>query len=140
MIATTLLSELQTRGVILEPRGDKLAFGPKERVTPEVRDKIVKHKADLLRLLQADDLTLADAYRAYWSLPESEPMETFKAAYAEIVRLESRADPQTAWRTLREVATAYHAETGICPFCCEHGELHLPGEQLAMELRGRGYA
>lgn len=135
MTPATLLSELQNQGVILEPRGEKLAFGPKEKVTPELKAKIVEHKEDLLRLLQPDR-DLADAYRAYWNLPETEPMETFQTAYAEIVRLESRAEPLTAWRTLRATATAFHAESGVCPFCKLLGELHLPSEQMNQELSG----
>lgn len=134
MTPTALLTELQNQGVILQPRGEKLAFGPKEKVTPELRDRIVRHKADLLRLLQPDR-TLAEAYRRYWSLPESEPIEVFQTAYKAIVTLESEANPQIAWRTLRAAATAWHAETGACPFCRERGELHLPAEQPELELR-----
>lgn len=134
MTATALLSELQNQGVILEPRGDKLAFGPRDRVSAELREKIVAHKEALLRALQPDS-TLAEAYKRYWQKGESEPMEAFTAAYAEIVRLESRAQPLTAWRTLREAATAWHAESGVCPFCREPGELHLPAASPQLELR-----
>ena len=77
---------------------------------------------------------LAATYQRYWTLPETEPMEVFRAAYREIVKQEAQADPRVAWRTLRDAATGYHTETGICPFCRERGELHLPAEQLAMEL------
>ncbi|MDE2483862.1 MAG: hypothetical protein KGL32_01250 [candidate division NC10 bacterium] len=133
MTATALLTELKQHGVILHPKGDRLAFGPTEKVTPELRDKIVRHKVDLLRLLQPDP-TLAEAYRRYWSLPESESMEVFQAAYREIIRLEAQADPQTAWRTLREAAAAWHTETGVCPFCRELGELHLPAQEMEREL------
>lgn len=137
MTPTALLSELQNQGVTLHPRGDKLAFGPRDKVTPELKAKIVQHKEDLLRLLQPDR-TLADAYWRYWTLPETEPLEVFQAAYKEIVKLEAQADPQTAWRTLRETAKVFHAETGTCPFCREVGDLHLPEEQLELELSGRG--
>ena len=81
------------------------------------------------------DPTLAAAYRRYWQTAESEPMETFRAAYMEIARLEAQANPAVAWYTLRQAATAYHAERGICPFCREPGELHLPAEQPKRELR-----
>lgn len=77
---------------------------------------------------------LADAYRRFWSLPESEPIEVFQAVRREIERLESKADPQTAWRTLRATATAFHAESGICPFCRQAGDLHLPAERIESEL------
>lgn len=79
--------------------------------------------------------TLAQAYRRYWTLPESESMEVFQAAKAEIARLEAQAEPLTAWRTLRETATVFHAESGVCPFCRQPGELHLPAETPQLELR-----
>jgi len=78
--------------------------------------------------------TLAAAYRCCWALPETEPQETFRAAYAEIARLERETDLEIAWHTLRETATGYHAETGVCPFCRERGHLHLPAEQISLEL------
>ena len=78
---------------------------------------------------------LAAAYLQYWRLSESAPLEAFRGAYREIVQRESEAEPAVAWQTLREAATAYHTETGICPFCRERGTLHLPAEQLVMELQ-----
>lgn len=81
-------------------------------------------------------ITLAAAYRCYWALPETEPLETFRGAYAEISRLERETDPEIAWHTLRETATGHHAEMGVCPFCRERGPLHLPAEQISMELSG----
>jgi len=79
---------------------------------------------------------LATAYRRYWSLQEDESIQAFQMAYREITRLEARAEPQVAWRILREAAIAHHAETGICPFCRERGPLHLPAEQPELELSG----
>lgn len=79
--------------------------------------------------------TLARAYQAYWNTPESESTETFQAAYADIEKLERMAPPVIAWRTLREAATAWHTETGVCPFCGEPGPLHLPAETPEGELR-----
>jgi len=79
---------------------------------------------------------LATAYRVYWALPESEPMESFQAAYRDIAMLEAQADPSTAWRTLRETAQAFHTEAQICPFCKVRGPLHLVAEQPELELRG----
>lgn len=124
MTPTALLSELQNQGVILEPRGDKLAFGPREKVTPDLKAKIVKHKEDLLRLLQPDR-TLAAAYRQYWSLPESEPMTAFQSLHREIDILERQVGADTAWRTLEEAAKTWYQETGACPFCKLAGVFHL---------------
>jgi hypothetical protein len=78
---------------------------------------------------------LGVAYRRYWTLSETEPLEVFRQAYLEITSLEVAADPENAWRTLREAATAYHVETGRCPFCGKAGPLHLPADQFSMELR-----
>ncbi len=136
MTATALLSELKSRGVILEAKGDKLAFWPRGKVTPDLKAEIIRYKAEILALLQSPppDLTLADAYRRFWSLSESDPIETFHAAYLEIVTLEGQTPPEVAWQTLREAATTYHAETGVCPFCRERGPLHLPPEEISAEL------
>ncbi len=79
-----------------------------------------------------DPLTIA--YWSYWGLSDSDPPEAFQAAYREIVSREAQTDPLVAWRTLCEAATAFHASSGICPFCRERGALHLPAEQLMMEL------
>ncbi len=132
--AAVLLDTLTRQGVMLKAEGEKLLYRPPERLTPDLKAKLREHKAELLRLLQPDP-GLADAYRVFWTLPEKGPMEAFKAAYAEIARLETQADPHVAWRTLRQAATVFHAESGICPFCRERGELHLPAEQPEQELR-----
>ncbi len=136
MTATALLSELKSRGVILEAKGDKLAFWPRGKVTPDLKAEIIRYKAEILALLQSPppDPTLADAYHRYWSLLESDSVEAFQAAYREIVRLEAQAEPTIAWRTLRDAATAYHAETGFCPFCRNSGPPHLPAEEIGEEL------
>ncbi len=78
--------------------------------------------------------SLSSAYLRYWSLAETESLESFREAYREIARLEAQAEPTIAWRTLRDAATAYYAETGLCPFCRERGSLHLPAEQISGEL------
>lgn len=129
MSPMTLLVELQTRGLILEPRGDKLAFGPKDKVSPELRERIVKHKAELLRLLQPSSSTLADAYRRYWSTPESADRETFQVINKEIDRLERQAGIDEAWRILETEARAWHQNTRVCPFCRNPGELHFEGKK-----------
>jgi len=80
---------------------------------------------------------LASAYRRYWNLSETEVRDTaLEAKYrGEITRLEVQGDPAVSWLTLRTSATAYHLETGICPFCRERGPLHLLAEQVEMEFR-----
>lgn len=70
----------------------------------------------------------------YWEIEETEPIEIFNAAHRKIASLETQAAPEVAWYTLRDAATAYHAETGLCPFCRERGPLHLPAEQISGEL------
>lgn len=129
MSPIALLSELHTRGVILEPRGDKLAFGPKDKVTPELRDRIVTHKGELLRLLQPSSSTLADAYRRFWTLPETEPLERFTAIHKEIDILERQAGIDEAWAILEHEARVWHQKAGICPFCRKRGELHFEGKK-----------
>lgn len=51
MTAVELVATLQARGVELVPAGDRLRFRPGEAVTPEERDALRRHKAEVLRLL-----------------------------------------------------------------------------------------
>lgn len=147
MTATDVLVELTARGVTLTPEGDRVRYrGPKGAMTPELLEQVTKHKPELLAFFKgkvaevlpgpsgATDPILADAYRRYWTLPETEPLEVFQSAYREIARLEAKGDPAVAWATLRETATGYHAETGVCPFCREPGSLHLPAKRPDMEM------
>lgn len=139
MIAAELIQEVRTAGVTLTPLSDgRLQAVGRPQVPPALKAALQTHKTEVVALLIESE-TLATAYRRFWSLPEdTEPLEGFQAARREIVRLESKADPVTAWRTLRETATAWHRESGTCPFCRERGALHLPAEQPELELRGRG--
>lgn len=134
MSTAALIDTLTKQGIELKAEGDKLLFRPSERVPEESRAELRKRKSEVVALLIESE-ALAGAYRRYWTLPETEPMEVFQAAHKEIVRLEAQAEPQTAWRTLRATATIFHAESGICPFCREHGALHFPAERLELELR-----
>jgi len=141
MTVTEVLAELAVRGVTLTPEGDMVRYrGPMGAMSPDLKERVAHHKADLLALLRPRQHEnpgypdLAAAYRRYWTLQETEPMETFRAAYMEIARLEAQANPAVAWYTLRQAATAYHAERGICPFCRVPGALHLPAEHPEQEL------
>ncbi len=115
---------------------------PRLRVPRKPRDLkplVEAHRTDL-RALVCQSFALADAYRTYWTLPETGTVETFQGVYREIIRLEAQTPPEIAWRTLREAATAYHTEKGTCPFCRTRGELHLPAEQIDRELSEHGKA
>lgn len=137
MIAAEIIQEARTAGVTLTPLSDgRLQVIGRPRVPPTLKAALQAHKTEVVALLIESE-TLAAAYRRFWSLPEdTEPLEGFQAARREIERLEAQADPQTAWRTLRETARAWHRESGICPFCRQAGELHLPAERPELELRG----
>jgi len=50
--ATELLATLLERGVTLQVAGDKLRYTPLDTVTPELRDELRHHKAELLVLLE----------------------------------------------------------------------------------------
>jgi uncharacterized protein YbjT (DUF2867 family) len=139
MIAAELIQEARTAGVALTPLPDgRLQVVGRPQVPPTLKAALQTYKTEVVALLIESEI-LAAAYRRFWSLPEDEdrePSEAFQAAYKEIVKLEAKADPQTAWRTLRATATAFHAESGVCPFCKLLGELHLPSEQMNQELSG----
>ena len=53
MNTSELLSELQSRGISLEDRGDTLHVeGPKGTLTPELRDVLVEQKSELLAAIR----------------------------------------------------------------------------------------
>lgn len=54
MTAMQVMGELQARGVKLEARGDRLRFHPQQAVTGKLREALVAHKAEILRLLAAE--------------------------------------------------------------------------------------
>jgi hypothetical protein len=55
MGATDVLTELERRGVELAVEGDRLRFRPRDAVPPELRAAMAAHKADLLRLVEAEE-------------------------------------------------------------------------------------
>lgn len=67
---------------------------------------------------------LAEAYKKYWSTPESEPIERFQALHQEIDLIETKVGVEVAWRTLEAEARAWYEEHRACPFCKHHGVLH----------------
>jgi tubulysin polyketide synthase-like protein len=60
MTASTLLADLRARGIKLSVSGERLNVdAPRGAVTPDLRTALVEHKADLIRLLGADDEEVA---------------------------------------------------------------------------------
>ena len=53
MTPTALLEKTARLGIRLEPRGDRLAVIPADRVPPELRAELLAHKAALLAWLSA---------------------------------------------------------------------------------------
>lgn len=82
-----------------------------------------------MKMERGGGAVLAGMYRQYRSLPESDPMETFKALHQEIDRVEKRVGVDTAWRTLEEAARAWYEEYRACPFCKHPDVLHLETER-----------
>lgn len=67
---------------------------------------------------------LAALYLRYWTTPETDPLETFQAIFAEITALETRLDPGKVIGILEAEAQKYHHATGRCPYCQLAGPLH----------------
>ena len=59
MTALDLIAQLTGLGVVLESRGDRLWVCPRTAVTPELLDKLTRHKGDLLAILRSQTDTLA---------------------------------------------------------------------------------
>lgn len=142
MKTRTPLDAFIDRLVQKSPVSDSILSLPRHAHAPEGKLPLDKHlerdtKRDTpVTLPGRTDAELTSAYRHYWTLPETEPVEIFSLAYQQVRELEAHAPQGVAWRTLRETASAFHAEMGVCPFCRERGPLHLPAEQISMELSG----
>lgn len=55
MNASALLNDLTRSGIHLEPRGDRLHVeDPGAAVTPEIRQRLIENKAELMALLKPD--------------------------------------------------------------------------------------
>ena len=53
MTSSETLAELDRRGVVLEPNGDKLRYrAPQGALTPELREAITENKAEILSTLR----------------------------------------------------------------------------------------
>lgn len=125
MMAAELIQEARTAGVTLTPLSDgKLQAVGRPRVPPTLKARLREHKAEVLTLLIESE-ALAEAYRAYWGLPETEPMETFVSLSREIDLIEKQVGEETAWRTLEAAARTWYQEHRACPFCKHPDVLHL---------------
>ncbi|MDP9480216.1 MAG: hypothetical protein M3R38_31905, partial [Actinomycetota bacterium] len=52
MVLPELLREIESRGVTLEPAGDRLRFRPKKNLTPALVEGLREHKAEILEALE----------------------------------------------------------------------------------------
>ncbi len=52
MVLPELLREIESRGVTLEPAGDRLRFRPKRNLTPALVEGLREHKAAILEALE----------------------------------------------------------------------------------------
>jgi hypothetical protein len=69
MTAVELLSELRGRGAIIEANGDHLRIeAPKVTVTPELREALLEHKAQVLALISITEDEIA--WRVTAMLPQ----------------------------------------------------------------------
>ena len=67
MTVRELLAELRQRNVKLIAEDDRLRFGPKHLVTPDMRATLVEHKQELLALLAEDDAAVKAGVTFPWS-------------------------------------------------------------------------
>jgi hypothetical protein len=58
MMATKLLLDLRRRGLVLAPEGTGVRVSPKSALTPELRETLRTHKADLLTALSVESRVL----------------------------------------------------------------------------------
>lgn len=76
MKAGELLVELRSRGVLLEPAGDRLKIdAPKGSITPELREALAECKSEVLAILALDDDEIAWRVKVMLSqIPDSGPI------------------------------------------------------------------
>ena len=55
MDASEVVERLVARGVLLVVAGDRLRFRPRGAVTPELREALIEHKAEVVRLLEVEE-------------------------------------------------------------------------------------
>ncbi|WP_337288619.1 hypothetical protein [Candidatus Methylomirabilis sp.] len=127
MIAAELIQEARTAGVTLTPLPDgRLQVAARPRVPADLKARLSTHKAEVVALLIESE-ALADAYRRYWTLSETEePMATFQSLHRDIDTLERQVGPEVSWRILEAAARRWYQEKARCPFC-GGDELHLSG-------------
>lgn len=78
MSVAQLLADLAHLGIRIEAHGDRLRFSPRSAVTPELTDRMMDHKSELLSILRGD----AD-------LPTVGPIDSGTAGHATDCRPES---------------------------------------------------
>jgi hypothetical protein len=124
MTAQALLTTIKNRGIELKAENGRIFARPS--LPENLRGAVKTFRVEIMALLGStpSDLALSQAYRQYWTTPESAPMETFTAILAEIGTLEGQLDPSRAIATLEQSAQSFHRETGICPYCRLVGPLH----------------
>ena len=123
MTAIELYHEAARRGLRLEPRGDKLAVTPRDRVPPEFADVLRQHKAELLgwlsrppcpgwRAVPPDNLPLNSA------MPHPTPDDRERVINYIFRQGDSRPCPLYAWVVRRE--SAYYDGPGRHWDCALH--------------------
>src|ERR1051325_5948136 len=59
MTASDLIRTLEERGVRLEAQDDRLRYYPASAVSPELRESLIEHKAEVIALLKTGDEEIA---------------------------------------------------------------------------------
>jgi TubC N-terminal docking domain len=54
MTASQLMDDLDQRGIRLEVRGDRLRYSPRSAVTPELTERMIQCKPELLKIIRGD--------------------------------------------------------------------------------------
>ncbi len=125
MTAAEVMAELEQRGIVLQPNGDRLQYkAPVGALTPELRQLLVEHKAVILNLIQKPCLVDAlpiwharevarcvetEGVCVFWSDILEEMIAFVKdEACLPGSRLVSWPSPPTSWPTSsRRVRTGY---------------------------------
>lgn len=121
MTPAQTLAKCRQAGLSLRPHGDQLGVSPADKLTPELRQALRTHKAELLALLNSppcpgwqavppDDLPL--------SAIEPRPTPFAREAFLEYVARQARSVQLTAWLERRR--NAYFCGVGRKWDCAAH--------------------
>ncbi len=115
MVLPELLREIESRGVTLEPAGDRLRFRPKRNLTPELVEGLREHKAAILETLEGGESlpTSGDFDTSPTIRTTAEVLELARAHFGEIAHEHREEAPYAAPEPGRDPMAHKHTDKAL---------------------------